>query len=85
MRVKEKMTGLFSLPKEIALNLPLITTTGRGEINIENYKNLVEFTDTKIRIQTNSGMLSIEGQGLVLKQITTEHVLATGKIKSIAW
>lgn len=85
MRVKEKMTGLFSLPKEIALNLPLITVTGRGEINIENYKNLVEFTDTKIRIQTNAGMLSIEGQGFILKQITSEHVLITGTINAIHW
>jgi len=85
LRVKEKMTGLFSLPKEIALNLPLITVTGRGEINIENYKNLVEFTDTKIRIQTNAGMLSIEGQGFILKQITSEHVLITGTINAIHW
>jgi len=85
MRVKEKMTGLFALPKEIALNLPLITATGQGEINVENYKNIVEFTETKIRIQTNTGMLTIEGHYLVLKQVTSEHVLITGKIKDIKW
>jgi len=85
MQVKEKMTGLLSLPKEIALNLPLITAIGREEVNIENYKKLVEFTDTKIRVQTTSGMLSVDGQGLNLKQVTTEHVLITGKIKGIQW
>jgi len=85
VRVKEKVTGLFALPKEIALNLPLITTTGRDEINIENYKNLVEFTESKIRILTNPGMLTIEGKNLVLKQVTSEHVLITGKIKAIQW
>ena len=85
MRVKEQMTGLLSLPKEIALNLPLIMATGRDEVNIENYKNLIEFTDTTIRIHTTAGALKIEGQNLMLKQITTEHILITGKIKGIHW
>jgi len=83
--MREKMTNLLSLPKEIALNLPLILATGRNEINIENYKNLIEFTDTKIRIQTSVGAFSIEGQSLNLKQITTEHILVTGKISSMNW
>jgi len=83
--MREKMTDLLSLPKEIALNLPLILATGRGEINIENYKNLVEFTDTKIRINTAAGTLSIEGEKLNLKQITTEHILITGKIEKMSW
>jgi len=83
--MREKMTTLLSLPKEIALNLPLILATGRGEINIENYKNIIEFTDTKIRINTSAGTLAIEGQGLNLKQITTEHILITGKISGMNW
>ena len=85
MSVKEKMTGLLSLPKEIALDLPLIMATGRDEVNIENYKNLIEFTESKIRIHTTAGMLVIEGQKLMLNQITTEHILITGKIKGIQW
>jgi len=85
VRVKEKLTGLLALPKEITLNLPQIIATGRDEINIENYKSLIEFTDTKIRIQTSSGMLTVEGNNLTLKQVTTEHVLITGKIKALQW
>ena len=85
MHVKEKMTGLLSLPKEITLGLPLIMATGRDEVNIENYKNLIEFTDTKIRIHTAAGMLIIEGQKLILKQVTSENILITGKIAGIQW
>ena len=85
MRVKEKMTDFLALPKEITLDLPLIMATGREEINIENYKNLIEFTDTKIRIHTSAGMLTIEGQRLKLNQITTENILVTGKINGIQW
>jgi len=85
MRVKERMTGLLALPKEITLDLPLIMATGRDELNIENYKNLIEFTDTKVRIHTTVGAISIEGQKLTLKQITTEHILIAGKIKGFDW
>ena len=83
--MREKMTNLLSLPKEIALNLPLVSAIGRDEVNIENYKNLIEFTDTKVRINTSAGALTIEGQRLVLKQVTTEHLLITGKIENMAW
>jgi len=85
MQVKEKMTGLLALPKEITLNLPVLLATGREELSIENYKNLVEFTDTKIRVHTSSGMVTVVGQRLMLKQITTEHVLIAGKIDQIQW
>jgi len=83
--MREKITNVLSLPKEIALNLPLILATGRNELNIENYKNLIEFTDTNIRIQTSVGVFTVKGQGLNLKQITTEHILITGKISSMNW
>ena len=84
-KMREKMTNLLSLPKEVALNLPLILATGRGEVSIENYKNLIEFTETKIRINTSAGALTIEGERLNLKQITTEHILITGKIAKMNW
>ena len=85
MQLRKKVTNLLALPKEITLNLPLLTATGQEELSIENYKNLVEFTDTKIRINTSTGMLQVEGQRLLLKQVTTEHVLITGKICKIHW
>jgi len=80
MTIKEHMTELLSLPKEIVLNLPQVILTGSGEVSIENYKNIIEYTDSQIRINTNSGILLIIGQELRLKQITAEHVTVTGNI-----
>ena len=83
--VREKMAGALSLPKEIALDLPLVMATGSGEVNIENYKSLLEFTETKIRIRTRDGTMTIEGERLKLGQITTENVLVSGKITGILY
>ena len=78
--IKQHLTELLSLPQEIVLNLPQITLTGAGSVNIENYKNIIEYTETKIRVNTTSGIILIAGYHLILKQITSEYITITGDI-----
>ena len=81
---KEKLAGALSLPAEIALDLPAITLTGFSHFALENYKNLLEFSQEKIRIHTNQGHITVEGQGLLLKEITSEDLVIGGHIQHIA-
>lgn len=83
--MKEKLTTIFSLPKEIALDLPIIMATGQNELNIENYKTLLEFTDKKIRIRIKDNIVTIDGDNLSLKQVTTENILISGRIMGITY
>jgi sporulation protein YqfC len=83
MNIKEKIANLLTLPKEITLNLPLVVLTGRQERDIENYKGLLELTDTKIRVRTKIGLLVAEGHRLRLKQMTTENLLLIGDIERV--
>ena len=83
MSIKEQITDLLSLPKEIILNLPQITLTGSDEVGIENYKNIIEYTNEKIRINTNSGVLLIVGCNLILKTITAEYITVAGDINKL--
>jgi len=82
-KVKEKMANTLSLPKEIVLDFPILTATGRGEVTIENYKNLLEFTDARIRIRTKEGTITIEGERLALRQVTSENLLIAGRVAGI--
>jgi len=81
--LKEKMTGILSLPREIALDKTMITLMGRGEVNIENYKSILEFSDTKIRLRTKEGDLEVLGERLKMSQATAEDIVITGRIKAI--
>ncbi|MCL2387735.1 MAG: sporulation protein YqfC [Defluviitaleaceae bacterium] len=83
--IKERMTGLLALPKEIALDLPVVMATGRGEVNVENYKSILEFTDERIKVNTKDGAMTIEGERLKLRQVTTENVLISGRITGIKY
>jgi len=78
--IKETLTTAMTLPKEIALDMPLLSITGRGELAIENYKSLLEFTDIRIRIRTKVGAVVVEGERLNLSQMTTENLVITGRI-----
>ena len=85
MRLKEKVAGLLALPKEIALNLPQVIVTGRDEVNIENYKGIKEYTETKVAVNTSAGLLVVEGKKLHLRQITVENIVVTGIIDSFRY
>ena len=82
--LKEKFAHLLSIPPEIALDLPTITITGRQHVIIENYKNILEFSDTHIAIRTKDGNVTITGQALRLKEITAEDLIISGRIENIA-
>jgi len=85
MGIREKLTHKLSLPKEIALDLPLLVALGREELNVENYKHLLAFSDTLVRVHTAAGVLCVEGANMQLKQMTSENLLITGNITATHW
>lgn len=83
--IKKKIINIFELPKEVILNLPLISIIGSEEINIENYKGVIEYNLERIRINTSCGVLKIEGKKLSLKQITAENISVNGLISKLEY
>ncbi len=83
--IKKKLVNTLELPKEIIFNLPLITMVGNEEINIENYKGVIEYSPEKIRINTACGVLKINGEKLSFKQITAENIIVTGVIQTLEY
>lgn len=82
-KLKEKMAEVLELPKEIVLNIPKLTMVGNGGLIIENYKGVIEYEETKVRINTGVGVIKITGEGLIIKEITSENIMVDGKICSI--
>ncbi len=80
--LKTNLTTALELPREVMLNLPLITITGKNTMSIENYKNIIEYSQKKIRISTSAGIVSIDGKKLFLKELTKDSILITGTISN---
>ncbi|MCL2351829.1 MAG: sporulation protein YqfC [Firmicutes bacterium] len=81
--LKEKVASALSLPGEVILDLPFVSMMGKNEVSVENYRNIVEFTDERIRINTSSGVLVINGRKLYIKRITSENILISGAIGNV--
>ena len=83
MKLRKNVTEALELPKEILLNLPLISLIGREEVTIENYKGILEYGEETVRIGTAVGVLRLRGRGLCLKQLSAECMVVTGQIEGL--
>ena len=78
-----KIDSLLELPREVTSSDIKITINGFDEMLIENYKNILEYQDILIKINTFEGAITIYGFNLKLEQMTDEDIKVKGKIDSI--
>jgi len=75
----------LQLPQDILCGEIRITITGNREILIENYKGLLECTNTKILIQAKNHKLLLEGKALNIDYYTNEDMKISGRILSVRY
>ena len=78
-----RINEFLEMPEEIILNKPRITILGFDEMVIENYKNILEYDEVFIKINTHIGAINIKGFDLKLMQMNQEDIMITGKIESL--
>lgn len=82
---RNKIAELSELPKDVALGMPILTVTGQMELCLENYRGILEYTDSLVRIQTRTGQIRITGQKLQVVYYTNDEMKVTGHIQSIEY
>ena len=82
-RKYSKLDTLLEIPREVVSTDIKITINGFNEILIENYKNILEYQDILIKINTFDGAVTIYGFNLKLEQMTDEDIKVNSKIDSI--
>ena len=83
MGLRKNVTEALELPKEIMLNLPLISLIGREEVTVENYKGILEYGEDVVRIGTAAGVFRLRGKNFCLKQLSAECLVVTGSVESM--
>ncbi len=81
--IKEKVIKMLEIPDEVASDRPKITTVGRKEVFVENYKGIIEFTNEIVRINSNHGVITITGANMKIKEITSDDIIIIGDIENI--
>ena len=68
-----RMADAANLPKDVVLGVPILTLTGHYEVNIENYRGILEYTEQLIR------------KSLEINYYTTTDMKITGKVEKIEY
>ncbi len=80
--IREKIADAVDISKEVVLDAVLVSFIGDRELTLENYKGILEYSDTCIRIKAKPRTVKITGCGLEFKNITRDLLYITGRIDS---
>ena len=83
--LKNKIAEASGLPKDVVMGQPVVTVLGRMELNIENYRGIIEYTDALIRVQTKAGQIRITAKNLSVDYYTNDDMKLTGRIEAIEY
>lgn len=80
---KTKVAEISEIPKDVLLGITILTILGETEINIDNHKGIIEYTDSNVKIRTKSGKLLISGKNLLVDSYSNDEMIIKGMIHSI--
>lgn len=82
-KLKKHFLGVFDLPSEITMDLPLMMLVGNNKLFLENHKGISSFQNDEIKVKTKQGYILINGERLSISEIDTESLTISGKLYSI--
>lgn len=83
MKKRNKLNQILEMPREIDRKESKITIISFDEILIENYKGILEYEEFFIKIDTEIGVINVNGYNLALEQITSDDIGIKGTIRNI--
>lgn len=75
----------MNLPKDLILGAMNIRVIGKWEAYIENYKSIIEYTDSVIKLQGKNTRLKIIGKNMKINCYTKEDMHISGIINEIIY
>lgn len=84
-KIARMISRKMKLPEDILEGAPIITNYGRGRCSIENYRNIIEYTETLIRIQTKMGKIHVIGKNLMIAYYRDDSMCIIGDICGIEY
>lgn len=82
-RKLSKVYRLLEIPTETFMQIPKITIVGFNKIMVENYKNILEYQDIFIRINTSIGIINVNGINMKMGEMTKDDLIIEGEIDTV--
>jgi sporulation protein YqfC len=84
-RTRESLAQKLDLPRDVMLNIPKITITGSNEITIENHRGVILFEENEIKVNSNVGLITINGSGFEIIFMGGSTLTLSGKFRTVCY
>ncbi len=78
-----KFIDALELPKDLCLGALNVKLTGQYEAYIENYRSIIEYGDSVIKLQGKNSRLSISGKNLKIVCFTKDDMKIKGYLQEV--
>lgn len=79
----DDIANLTGLPMDLINKGYRVYNFGGKSVYIENYKNIINYTNQAIVLKLNKGVLKIQGQDLSIKELNLSTLVINGTINSV--
>ena len=84
-KIHEQVIEQLELPRDFLLGDAIVTIIGRRELLIENYRGILIYEDSFIKIQAKNSRILIMGVHLSIDYYTNEEMKISGLFEQIQY
>lgn len=85
LRFLNRVTEAFQLPSDCILGNTCMVMTGKTQLFIENYRSIIEYTDSSLKIQGKNGKIFIVGKSIYIESYSADMMLVKGIIQEVKY
>ena len=74
----------LGIPPEVLNGMPVVELTGDTAAMVEGHRGICSYSSTAVCIRTAVGMISVEGDGLLIHVMNRDKILIHGRIGSVS-
>ena len=78
-----RIADALDLPLDVMCDVPRTELLGNSRISIENFRGVLDYNENCVKINTASGIIKIDGDGLFIERITDEGIFIRGIVLRI--
>ena len=75
-----RLADALDLPLDVMCDVPRTEIMGNSRINVENFRGILDYNETCVKINTTTGIIKIEGDELFIESITDDGAFIRGRI-----
>ena len=80
-----KTARFFEFPPEViagGMSLSIYENIG---VSVENYGEILNYSETFLRLRSDSGIIRIEGEGFCIMDMDADTLMASGRVNAVIY